>query len=86
MMPGLPELLVVLVIILVLFGAGRLPEVFEAFGSGIKRFRTAQREGEEEDILQMKEAPKEIPDNAAVSEAEEVPTNAEAVPSKAAEG
>ena len=41
---GVPELLIVLVIILLLFGARRLPEIFGAFGKGIRSFRDAQRE------------------------------------------
>lgn len=43
-MPSGFELLVVLVLVLILFGAGRLPQVFEAFGQGLRRFREAQAE------------------------------------------
>ena len=39
---GFWELAVILVIVLVLFGAGRLPEVFQALGQGVKKFREAQ--------------------------------------------
>lgn len=38
------ELGIVLVIVLILFGAGKLPQVFEAFGKGVKSFRDAQRD------------------------------------------
>lgn len=38
---GLPELLVVLVIILIIFGAGKLPQIGKALGSGIKEFKQA---------------------------------------------
>lgn len=38
------QLAIVLVIVLILFGAGKLPQVFEAFGKGVKSFRDAQRE------------------------------------------
>ena len=41
---GLPEMLVVLVVVLILFGAGRLPQVFESFGKGLKSFRDAQKD------------------------------------------
>lgn len=41
---GFWELAVILVIVLVLFGAGRLPEVFSALGQGVKKFREAQLE------------------------------------------
>ncbi len=42
---GMPELLIILVIILIIFGAGRLPEIGRGLGKGIKNFResTAQR-------------------------------------------
>ncbi len=36
---GVPELLIVLVIFLILFGVGRLPEVGKALGQGIREFR-----------------------------------------------
>lgn len=38
---GPPELLLVLVIVLILFGAGKLPQVFGSLGKGIKEFREA---------------------------------------------
>lgn len=38
---GPTELILVLVIVLVIFGAGRLPQVFGAMGKGIKEFRDA---------------------------------------------
>lgn len=39
---GGPELLIVLVIVLVVFGAGRLPSVLRDVGSGVREFRRAQ--------------------------------------------
>ncbi|MEM6929829.1 MAG: twin-arginine translocase TatA/TatE family subunit [Myxococcota bacterium] len=44
---GLPELLVILVLVLILFGAGRLPHVFESFGKGIRALRDAASEEDE---------------------------------------
>jgi sec-independent protein translocase protein TatA len=38
---GMPELLVILVIILIIFGAGKLPEIGSGLGRGIKNFRKA---------------------------------------------
>ncbi len=38
---GMPELLVILVIIVIIFGAGRLPEIGSGIGKGIKNFRKA---------------------------------------------
>lgn len=36
---GLPELLIVLVIVMVVFGAGKLPELGKAVGLGINNFK-----------------------------------------------
>lgn len=38
---GASELLIILVIVMVIFGAGRLPEIGGALGKGIKNFRRA---------------------------------------------
>ncbi|MFH1845223.1 MAG: twin-arginine translocase TatA/TatE family subunit [bacterium] len=38
---GWPELLVILGLVLIIFGPRRLPEIAEAFGKSIKKFRTA---------------------------------------------
>lgn len=47
---GMPELLVILVIILIIFGAGKLPDIGSALGRGIKNFKKATREAEEIDV------------------------------------
>lgn len=44
---GPTELIIVLVIVLIIFGAGRLPEVGAALGKGIREFRKAQTDTEE---------------------------------------
>ncbi len=41
---GPTELIIVLVIVMFLFGAGKLPEVGSALGRGIKEFRQATQE------------------------------------------
>ncbi len=46
---GLPELLVILVIILVLFGASRLPGIAKSLGSSAKEFRKGLEDDEDED-------------------------------------
>ena len=47
---GIPELLIILVIILIIFGAGKLPEIGNALGKGIRNFKKATRETEEIDV------------------------------------
>lgn len=42
---GIPELLIVLVIVLVFFGAGKLPEIGSALGKGIRGFRQSMDDG-----------------------------------------
>lgn len=44
---GLPELVIVLVIVLLIFGASRLTDVGSSLGKGIREFRKAVREDEE---------------------------------------
>ena len=46
---GLPELLVILVIVVVLFGASRLPRIAKSLGSSAKEFRKGLEEGEDEE-------------------------------------
>ena len=51
---GIPELLIILVIIVVIFGATRLPQIGEGLGKGIKNFRGALREPPEIDVTPPK--------------------------------
>jgi sec-independent protein translocase protein TatA len=52
---GMPELLVILVIILVIFGAGKLPQIGEGLGRGIRNFKKATtKEPEEIDVIPEK--------------------------------
>lgn len=44
---GMPELLIILVIILIIFGAGKLPEIGGAIGKGIKNFKKSVNDAEE---------------------------------------
>jgi sec-independent protein translocase protein TatA len=41
---GLPQILLVLVIILIIFGAGKLPRVMGDVAKGIKNFRTGMKD------------------------------------------
>ena len=46
---GAPELIVVLIILLVLFGGSKLPALAKGLGQSIKEFKKASKEGEEAD-------------------------------------
>jgi sec-independent protein translocase protein TatA len=82
---GFPELMIILVIIMIIFGAGKLPEIGSAFGRSIKNFKTSMKDAEQEEIasgdaegnIEGAEEPKEVPENtgetAEVSEAPESP-------------
>jgi sec-independent protein translocase protein TatA len=52
---GAPELLIILVIVIVIFGAGKLPEIGGALGKGIREFRTATKElqGAQDDVQEV---------------------------------
>ncbi len=39
--PGIGELIVILVIIMIFFGVGKLPQIGAALGKGIKNFKSA---------------------------------------------
>ena len=41
---GMPELIIIMIIILIIFGAGKLPEIGSGIGKGIKNFKKATRE------------------------------------------
>jgi sec-independent protein translocase protein TatA len=44
---GPPELIIILVIVLIVFGVGRLPEVGRGLGQGIREFREGARAPQE---------------------------------------
>ncbi|MBC8285816.1 MAG: twin-arginine translocase TatA/TatE family subunit [Nitrospinae bacterium] len=46
---GFPELMIILVIIMIIFGAGKLPEIGSAFGRSIKNFKSSMKEAQEDD-------------------------------------
>jgi sec-independent protein translocase protein TatA len=43
---GVPELIIILAIIILIFGANRLPEIGRGIGKGIKNFKDSTREGQ----------------------------------------
>ncbi|ACU88525.1 sec-independent protein translocase protein TatA [Desulfomicrobium apsheronum] len=53
---GIPELLIILVIVLVIFGANKLPEIGSGMGRAIKNFKKATGEPEEIDVTPKSES------------------------------
>ena len=51
------ELTIILVIILIIFGAGKLPEIGSGLGKGIKNFKNATRD---KTVEKKKEEPEKI--------------------------
>ena len=47
---GFPELMIILVIIMIIFGAGKLPEIGSAFGNSIKNFKKSMKDAEADNI------------------------------------
>ena len=47
---GMPELLVILVIVVLLFGTRKLPELGKGLGSGIRNFKSAMRDSERAEL------------------------------------
>jgi TatA/E family protein of Tat protein translocase len=65
-MPGWPEILVILLIVLLLFGAKKLPELARGLGQSLNEFRKAKDEFDREiqksaSELQIKEPPQKEP-------------------------
>lgn len=58
---GFPELIVILLIVLVVFGANKLPGIGDALGRSIKNFKRASKVGEgEEDAVEEPKDKKEL--------------------------
>ncbi len=52
---GVGELVVILVIVMIIFGAGKLPEIGEGLGRGIRNFRKALKAPDEIDLTPTKD-------------------------------
>jgi sec-independent protein translocase protein TatA len=59
---GIPELLIILILVILLFGVGRISKVAGELGSGIRAFREGLRSDEPQDISKTPEKKVEIPD------------------------
>jgi len=62
-MLGLPEMLVILAIVVVLFGASKLPQLGKGMGEAIGNFKKAQRSAMDEEREEIDATPKKLQDN-----------------------
>ena len=63
-MPGFPELIIILVIVVILFGVGKLPKVLGQMGKGVKAFKEGVQgnpTGDEEDDAAVDVTPEDEP-------------------------
>ncbi|MGV9002549.1 twin-arginine translocase TatA/TatE family subunit [Flavobacterium sp.] len=56
---GMPEILVILVVVLLLFGGKKIPELMRGLGTGIKEFKDAAKNEDEVKASAKKEETKE---------------------------
>lgn len=54
---GLPEILLIAVVALLLFGAGRIADIGKGLGQGIKNFKQGLKEADEIDAPKAKQLP-----------------------------
>jgi sec-independent protein translocase protein TatA len=60
-MPSMPELLIILAIVVLLFGAKKIPDLAKGMGRGIKDFKNAIKDDEVSEVAskdETKETPK----------------------------
>lgn len=60
---SLANVIIILFIVLILFGAGRLPKVMGDLGKGIKNFKNALKDESSTEIIEKKDLSEEEKDN-----------------------
>ena len=58
-MPSMPELLIVLAIVVLLFGAKKIPDLAKGMGKGIKDFKKAIKDDDEDESKEIASKEKE---------------------------
>jgi sec-independent protein translocase protein TatA len=48
---GMPEMVIILVIVVIIFGAGKLPEIGSGIGKGIKNFKNATKDEDKTKVI-----------------------------------
>ena len=60
---GTTELIIILVLVMIIFGAGKLPSVGGALGKGLRNFKDGIKEGNEEGNEESEKDPDKIDGN-----------------------
>ena len=55
---GVTEILIILAVVLLLFGGKKIPELMKGLGSGIKEFKNAAKDGEQQPVTRKEEETK----------------------------
>jgi len=71
-MPGGTELLIIFGIIVLLFGAKKIPDLAKGLGKGIKNFKAEMKETDSEEVAST-EAPKKVESSEATAASTEAP-------------
>ena len=61
----MPELLVILAIVVLLFGAKKIPDLAKGMGKGIKDFKKAIKDDDEEKVADVKEIKEDVKEKVA---------------------
>ena len=59
-MPGMGELLIILLIVLLIFGAGKLPQIGDSLGRSIRNFKRASASEDEIEVSKKADKQKEL--------------------------
>ena len=52
---GTTELIIILILVLVIFGAGKLPQVGGALGKGLRNFKSGIKDSDQEDAVEIED-------------------------------
>lgn len=77
---GMPELLIILVIVVLLFGTRKLPELGKGLGSGIRNFKNSMKDGEKQSELEARQAEQLTDGNERTAAPVKTPTSANSNP------
>ncbi|HEX3031813.1 MAG TPA: twin-arginine translocase TatA/TatE family subunit [Bacillota bacterium] len=68
---GVPELILILVVALIIFGPGKLPEVGKALGKGISEFKKASSDIQKDFVQAMEDKQEQIGDKVSQTKTED---------------